>query len=542
MDKGVEPIGVPTGSQTDTRWFGPLLAPAMALIVSGAIIAIALKSTPIDDAYISFRYLDNWLDGKGLVFNAGERVEGYSNFLWIAVLAAPGVLGIGPVSAAPWLEVALAAGCLVLLLIGVRQALGRPSFWVHAAPLLLTVNGAFLFWIGKGMEVVFYSTLLLAFGVVILAMRERPRLRAAHGIALGLLAGAAALTRPEGAAAPGIVLAALFLADRDRRAAYAVAIAVLAAAIAGQFAFRLAYYGSLWPNTFYAKRLPLGIALRAGLNYVRAFAMLEDERWFHAGGWAGRIPVWIAGATALGFAARQWRRLWPIALLAAVLTAVAVYLGGDWMPAFRFLVPVVPLGCLILAVGLGEMADAPGAPRWRRLTAPGLLAVLAVAELLGLMRMVESHEFGRWRHHIANYGKMARWLGANARPGAVVALSDIGIISYLNPEMNFIDVLGLTDAHIAAQPGLHYLKTDLDYVLKHRPDYVLAMVRIKPDPARPKGFTAFPKTPFDGLFLEHVGQAKDYARAAKAIPGWKEGTEGQEAIRFDVYARKPSGS
>src|SRR5688500_13130256 len=34
-----------------------------------------------DDAYISYRYAHNLLAGLGLVFNAGERVEGYTNFL-----------------------------------------------------------------------------------------------------------------------------------------------------------------------------------------------------------------------------------------------------------------------------------------------------------------------------------------------------------------------------------------------------------------------------------------------------------------------------
>ena len=37
----------------------------------------------IDDAYISFRYAQNLLDGHGLVFNPGDPVEGYSNLLWV---------------------------------------------------------------------------------------------------------------------------------------------------------------------------------------------------------------------------------------------------------------------------------------------------------------------------------------------------------------------------------------------------------------------------------------------------------------------------
>ena len=60
------------------------------------------------------------------------------------------------------------------------------------------------------------------------------------------------------------------------------------------------------------------------------------------------------------YAAGQWRRLWPIALQMFVLVAVAVYVGGDWMPAFRFLLPVVPLGCLLVAAGLIEMFEGSG--------------------------------------------------------------------------------------------------------------------------------------------------------------------------------------
>ncbi len=41
----------------------------------------------IDDAYISFQYAKNWASGNGVVFNPGERVEGYTNFLWVALLA-----------------------------------------------------------------------------------------------------------------------------------------------------------------------------------------------------------------------------------------------------------------------------------------------------------------------------------------------------------------------------------------------------------------------------------------------------------------------
>ena len=40
----------------------------------------------VDDAYISFRYVENFAKGDGLVFNRGEYVEGHTNFLWVILL------------------------------------------------------------------------------------------------------------------------------------------------------------------------------------------------------------------------------------------------------------------------------------------------------------------------------------------------------------------------------------------------------------------------------------------------------------------------
>ena len=69
-----------------------------------------------DDAFISFRYVRNLLEGHGLVFNPGEYVEGYTNFLWILELAALWELfGLRPEHTANWLSVAYTGGTLVAL-------------------------------------------------------------------------------------------------------------------------------------------------------------------------------------------------------------------------------------------------------------------------------------------------------------------------------------------------------------------------------------------------------------------------------------------
>jgi len=539
------------------------------LFVGFAAGSVSLLSTPIDDAFISFRYLDNWLRGQGLVFNPGERVEGYSNFLWIAILAIPSLFGAAPYLASPEIEWFLALGCLGLLAVGARKAADLPNGMHLFAPVLLALNSAFFFWIGKGMEVVFYTTLQIALAVVILVCRThrvedhsaaspktgwKPVLRGTlslrDALLMGLIAAAAALTRPEGAVAPAIVLGALAVADRDRRKNYLLALVILAAAVAGQFIFRLLYYGPLWPNTYYAKRLPTNLAIAAGLRYLRKFLVGSSEQaaWFYASGWASHLPIWVVCAAAWVFAAKQWRKLWPATLQMVSLVAVAIYVGGDWMPAFRFFVPAIPLGCLLVAAGLSEMAhasevrgerqevgeerEAASLLRWRRLLAHGLLVILVMVEGVALVDMIRSHEFGRWRHHIHNYGPMAAWLKGNAREGSLVALSDIGIISYYNPKLRFIDVLGLTDPHIAALSGIHHLKTDVDYVLRSEPDYVLVMFFEWPEIKK-----TLPKTAFDAMFLKHVAEKNDYEGVAEVF-GWKEGLWGERHVWFDVYARK----
>jgi arabinofuranosyltransferase len=52
----------------------------------------------MDDAFISFRYARNLVEGSGLVFNPGERIEGYTNFLWTLLLTVPFLARIDPVT------------------------------------------------------------------------------------------------------------------------------------------------------------------------------------------------------------------------------------------------------------------------------------------------------------------------------------------------------------------------------------------------------------------------------------------------------------
>ena len=46
-----------------------------------------------DDVYVTLRYVRNFLAGHGLVWNVGERVEGYTSLLHVLLISGGGRLG-----------------------------------------------------------------------------------------------------------------------------------------------------------------------------------------------------------------------------------------------------------------------------------------------------------------------------------------------------------------------------------------------------------------------------------------------------------------
>jgi hypothetical protein len=85
-----------------------------------------------DDAYISFRYARNWTDGLGLVFNPGERVEGYTNFLWTVLLGSLHRMGADLPATARRLGTLAAAATVIWVALCMRRLLARTSL---AAPV-----------------------------------------------------------------------------------------------------------------------------------------------------------------------------------------------------------------------------------------------------------------------------------------------------------------------------------------------------------------------------------------------------------------------
>jgi hypothetical protein len=211
-----------------------------------------------DDTFITLRYAEQFLHGNGFVYNEGERVEGYTNFLWLVIITFLQRLGFDPVEAAMNLGIGAFLGTLVLFaLVSHRISSGLPVLGIPATSLALIANRECRIWASSGMETAFFTFLLsLAFFVFFFTHMRR-------GVRLSLSAlfvVLAVMTRPDGLLIYGVAVILLVVYTVRARLPVARAVTDLALFAAPLIIvyipyvlWKVSYYGSFFPNTYYAK-------------------------------------------------------------------------------------------------------------------------------------------------------------------------------------------------------------------------------------------------------------------------------------------------
>jgi hypothetical protein len=354
------------------RWLFAVMA---AVVAAGVAQAWALWWLS-DDCFISFRYARNLIEGHGLVFNPGERVEGYSNPLWTLWIAAGMALGASPEGwSNGWGIVAYAAALGGLLRAHVELRAGRPAALVPLAALLGLAHREWAVFATSGLETSAFTACVAA-AIVALGPRRLTLGRVAGaGVALGL----AATLRHEGVLLVGVACLTL-LRDRARApVALVTLVATFLICWAPMTLWRIHYYGDFFPNTYYAKS-----GDRAWWSQGIVYLALYLERY-----WVTALAP-VAAVVALGVARRRRPEgevglsdLESWALVASAFGIVyalqVTRVGGDFMYA-RFLVPIMPAVCILFEVAATSAGEALGA-------APA--AVVAVA-LGGLQAVTPS--------------------------------------------------------------------------------------------------------------------------------------------------------
>ena len=437
-----------------------------------------------DDAMVSLRYAWNLAHGLGLVWNAGEKVEGISSLSWSLYMSL-GALFLDKSRAVLFVQL---TG--IPLVLGVALLARRLSSELDDCPFSGLISAAAVlgyyplsYWSLMGMETGLLAALCL--GALLLALRSDGHPRGNEP--LGLLLGLMFATRPDAALPAAAILAfrAIRILQQHRRLRalrpWLPEAVLFIGVLAGLTLFRWLYYGSPLPNTYQLKLAgwPLAWRLRNGARFVAPF--LATSRY-----------LLLFALCSLAFQ-RDPRRVLLLAFAACVV-AGQVWVGGDAWPYWRMLVPAV-LALIVLAV---DGAAALG--RWvlgahrRHLSAGCALAAASAAVyaadqpfLAELRLQVPAYTVSFNRATVAAGLELARY----ADPQGSVAVAAAGAVPYYSG-LRGVDVLGKSDPHIARLPGdgaygdtvtPGHNKYDLHYSIEQlRPDAIYDAVSLSRRP------------------------------------------------------------
>jgi len=481
-------------------------------------LVISVWTFRIDDTYISLRYADNLANGWGPVFNRGERVEGYTNFLLVlleAVVLKLGIRGVEPIR-------------VILTLCGLVTVLAVELFawWHHEsalvtilAGLLVATSAPLVLWTAGGLETTLF-TMLLTLGVGLEATWLEGNLPERRCPLIGLLFFLAFLARPDGLVVYAVVLVFEIVWFFRRRSYWGLFgnLGTFLLPAAFYIVWKIAFYGRVLPSAFYSK-VPESNFLDTfieGLRKLLSFLVLD-------------LNILIVLAIIAGISARYLirpskatrrsrtkktvirRNGWthfPLYFALAAAVSYAAYLAflgfqGFMDDAYRLYVPLVPLMTLALILA------------WKSVF---FLQKNAVALLVGsaMIAVITVRGFDLWWmwHKDLNFGlydyclagknvtqglqtghiSAGLWLKQIAEPDDVIVLHDAGAIPYYS-QLTTIDLWSLNDWQmVQLREKLGRAKSDTekqqiytamrDYVLSREPDFIVQDdIGLRKDPA-----------------------------------------------------------
>jgi len=418
-----------------------------------------------DDAYISFRYVANYLNGDGLVFNIGERVEGFTNFGWVVYLLFLGGLGLNYILGSKITGIALGVATIVVTTLIARLFFDNRLKWLSLIPVyLIAFNFSFAYWSQAGLETsafVFMATLSLYLFLI------------RHYLLVAVLT-LVVLIRPEGVLVAVILVMIEVIVHRQRPVFTLTCGAVALVLLLPYLLFKMIYYGSILPNPFYAK---------AGFDLDQVVNGLEYTARF--------FKHYAYYPAALLISLFYWRKLsdemkatW---LFTCLFTVYIVLIGGDVLKVHRFFLPILAPASVLVTLSiylvLARLKD----------KVIYLLSFLLAIGLLGITYAVP-RDFITYYEHMEKglthkFRHLARQMKQSDPSNFSVALSTIGIFSYELIGHRVIDMLGLTDSTIARhpEPAIEGIEStwrerrhNSRYVLELAPDYVIFSTGQKP--------------------------------------------------------------
>jgi arabinofuranosyltransferase len=416
-------------------------------ITVGIALAIQYGVCTQDDAFISFRYAENLVNGHGLVFNPGERVEGFSNPSWTLLFAILIGLGFNPVSSSVFLGY-----CSIAFLVYSTTRLSKVvGGTVAIAAWAVVLDPSMLLEAVEGLESVFYAGLITLSCAWMLQERQENR---SH-LPSTLLFILASFTRPE--APIFFIIMHVSASYYDRRYSRSIETTIPFISFLLLCAFvRLIYYGDILPNTFYAK--VGGLAIERGISYCHLHIK------HHPLMWLGLMFVFTSNTNK-----REW---FVLTFLCLGYLAYVITIGGDFKPTSRFILPLTG----IMAASISMLNE-----KLNEFKQDWIWLILAVIVFFGRMPLyAKSLQWAENRRmNLIARKVVGDWIAIYTPPDTVIAMHSVGVIPYYAGRYT-IDMWGLNDRTIAKSPAPKFgkglaghEKTNPEYVFSRNPDIYL---------------------------------------------------------------------
>lgn len=414
------------------------------LLVLGTVVYAATMVVwapqPFEDAAILMRYAQHFAEGKGIVWNVGEKpVDGATDFLFMLVVGALHCCGLA-------LEDAVRGVCLVshiltvlAIYIAVRKLHGARHWMAAASAAYLAVGP------GMAYTSAFFGTPFFALFACLTwcAAHVLARDAASHWVGLlfalsGLVMG---LIRPEGVLLAALMLGAVVYMRGPRRSLAPVAWFVGVFAILGgaYFAWRWSYFGHPLPNPFYKKggwalhwdglRSSLQGALRFSLPFTLPF---------------------IAGLRARDTMRQAVFALLPMAGFVGVWVLLSDEMNYHW----RFQYAIQPIFLISWPPLVEGLFAEWRLPPWRSLARRSRAVAGVLGALVFLFVLTYHHRMARLPVLYADgNAAVARMLRDYSGKGYTMAVSEAGLLPYYS-RWRAVDTWGLNDPEIARGGGI----------------------------------------------------------------------------------------
>lgn len=402
----------------------------------------------VDDAFISMRYSRHLYEGKGLVYNLGERVEGYSNFLWVLILALFGGLGFSITQISLYLGYLFSTATIVLAYIMIRRLNPGKPFMNLLPVVFLANNRTFVVWSNSGLETALFGFLLISF-----IYRLHIEYSGSRKIFSPFIAFLLTLTRPEGLLFSGLGFAFILCTYgnslEEKKTLLKRWFYLYLTPFSIYLVWKIWYFGDVLPNTFYNKIGSGEPWLSRGIPYFKGFFLdTYAYLWF--------LLIFLT------YKKRDYLTNLVLGLIIPYI-AYTIWIGGDWMN-FRLYLPLLAPIFIVFTLAINKQRARISTEKrvFFRRTQYLVLVCYVVATLI--LSSLSTYD-EKWKpSQLEIYGTYKRNRVAEKRaidvavamekaldPDDVVAHSFAGFPG-LYSDQHIIDTFGQTDAFVSHLP------------------------------------------------------------------------------------------